>query len=287
MDKRNTLRSFLTAAGVVLLFIVLPLVVGYFLALRVVPTPQVAVVRIEGDIWGFYTDYISQALEDVGNDPAVSAVVLDIASPGGEVTASEGLYFDVLKLRERKPVIASVNELAASGAYYVASAANQIYAKPASEVGNIGVISFLPEQDLVDEVLITTGPFKLSGGPQVTYIRQLEILKDTFLAAIVAQRADRLTVSTEMLSRGEIYPGVQAQRMGLIDEIGSQAEAIAAAAGMARIRHYEIVDRTPELSEDEFWFGYKLQRGSTAATVAAMPRYLPPGFYYRYVQPPR
>lgn len=287
MDKRNTLRSFLTAAGVVLLFIILPLVVGYFLSIRFVPTPQVAVIRIEGDIWDFYAVYISQALEDAGNDPAVSAVVLDITSPGGEVTASEGLYFDVLKLRERKPVIASVNQLAASGAYYVASAADQIYAKPASEVGNIGVISFLPEQDLVDEVLITTGPFKLSGGPQVTYIRQLEILKDTFLAAIVAQRADRLTVSTETLSRGEIYPGVQAQRMGLIDEIGSQAEAAAAAASMARVRHYEIVDRTPELSEDEFWFGYKLQRGSTATTVATMPHYLPPGFYYRYVQPPR
>jgi protease-4 len=287
MEKRTAFRSLLTAASVILLFIVLPLVVGYFLALYFVPTPQVAVIRIEGDIWDFYAAYISQALEDAGNDPAVSAVVLDIVSPGGEVTASEGLYFDVLKLRERKPVIASLGQLAASGAYYVASATDRIYAMPASEVGNIGVISFLPDEDLVDEEIITTGPFKFSGGSQMAYIRQLGILKDAFLAAIMAQRADRLTVSAKVLSRGEIYFGVQAQKMGLIDEIGSQTEAVAAAAQMAGVRHYKVVDRTPELSEDEYWFGYKLQRGSTAATVAAMPRYLPPGFYYRYVDPLR
>jgi protease-4 len=287
MNRRNTVRSFLAAAGTILLFIVLPLIAGYLLALYFVPTPQVAVVRIEGDIWSYYTDYLSKALEEVENDPSVGAVVLNIISPGGEVTASEDLYFAVLKLRESKPVIVSIDQLAASGAYYVASAADQIYAKPASEVGNIGVISFLPESDLVDEVLITTGPFKLSGGPQVAYIRQMEMLKDTFLAAIMAQRADRLTVGPEVLSRGELYLGLQAKQMGLIDEIGSQGDAISVAASMAKLRHYKITDRTPELSEDELWFGYKVQRGATAETVAARPKYLPPGFYYRYVEPPR
>lgn len=279
--SRQTALRWLFVIGVLALL----LAAGYLLSLYLVPTPQIAVIRIEGDIWGDYTAYLSQALEEASSDPAVQAVVLDIASPGGEVTASESLYYDVLRLREQMPVIASVNELAASGAYYVAAAADQIYAKPASEVGNIGVISLLPDSDLVDEKLLTTGPFKLSGGPQVTYVRQMEMLKETFLAAILAQRADRLIVTAEVLSRGELYVGLQAQQMGLIDEIGSQADAITDAARMAKLRHYKVVDRTPELPEDFGMFDFKLQRGSTAKTLAALPRGLPPGFYFRYLPP--
>jgi protease-4 len=193
----------------------------------------------------------------------------------------------VLKLREKKPVIASVGELAASGAYYVAAAAERIYAKPASAVGNVGVISFLPEPDIMYEELITTGPFKLSGGPQVEYIRQMELLKETFLAAILAQREDRLKVGPEVLSRGEIYLGLQAQQMGIVDEIGSQGDAVAAAARLAQVRRYTTVDRTPELPEEFDLFYFKLKGGSTAAAVAALPEHLPPGFYYRYVEPSR
>jgi len=280
---RNALRSALKAADLALR-ILLPLLAGYLLALVLIPTPRIAVIRVEGDIWGSYTADISRALEQVGRDRSVSAVVLDISSPGGEVSASEGLYFDLLKLRERKPVVVSIDEMAASGAYYIACAADRIYAKPASLVGNIGVISILGEQDLVDEVLITTGPFKLSGGPQDAYIRQMELLKQTFLAAIIAQRQDRLQVGPDVLSRGEIYLGLQARQMGLIDAIGSQAEATAEAARLARVRHYHVIDRTPK-SADESLISFEEPQGrSTAATVADLPQSLPPGCYYRYVE---
>ena len=92
-----------------------------------------------------------------------------------------------------------------------------------------------------------------------------------------------LTVGPEVLSRGEIYLGLEAQKMGLVDALGSQADAVAEAARMARIRHYRVTDRSPELPEDEFYYG--LWRGTTAATVAAVPKNLPPGFYYRYIEP--
>ncbi|MBN1135434.1 MAG: S49 family peptidase [Anaerolineae bacterium] len=280
---RNALRSILKPADLALR-ILLPLLAGYLLALVLIPTPQIAIVRVEGDIWGSYTADISQALEQAGNDRAVRAVVLDVSSPGGEVSASEGLYFDLLKLREIKPVVVSVDEMAASGAYYIAAAADRIYAKPASMVGNIGVISILGEADLVDEVLITTGPFKLSGGPQDAYIRQMELLKQTFLAAIMAQRQDRLKVGPDVLSRGEIYLGLQAQQMGLIDAVGSQAEAVAEAARLARVRRYRVVDCTPELAFESFLFIDEPEGRSTAATVADLPQALPPGCYYRYVE---
>jgi protease-4 len=288
MNRRNALYSVLKVVGLLVVLVALPLTAGSLLSLVLIPRPQVAVIRIEGDIWGFYTAYLADSLEEVGNDPAVRAVVLDISSPGGEVTASEDMYFSILTLREKKPVVASIDEMAASGAYYIASAADQIYAKPASAVGNIGVISFLPQPDVMDEQMITSGPFKLSGSPQVSYVRQIDMLKQTFLAAILTQRSDRLQVGPETLSRGEVYLGLEAQRMGLIDEIGSQGDAIAAAASMARVRHYAVVDRSPQPPEGEVSFpGFKLQRPSTAATVAERPQDLPPGFYYRYVEPPQ
>jgi protease-4 len=286
MSVRKGWRSLLKALVVILAVVVVPLVAGYLLSLYLVPTPKIAVIRIEGDIWGYYTAYVSEALERAGSDPSVKAVVLDIVSPGGEVTASEGLYFDVLKLRESKPVIASIGEMAASGAYYVAAAADEIYAKPASAVGNIGVISFLPQPAIVDEVIITTGPFKLSGGSQAEYVRQIEMLKETFLEAIYSQRADRLQVGPEVLSRGELFLGLQAQQMGLVDEVGSETDAIAAAAKMAQVRNYKVVDRTPELPEEAGLALFKFDRGSTAAQVADLPEDMPPGFYYRYVNLP-
>jgi protease-4 len=281
MKKRTLIKLLLGATGLVLV-----LALGTLLSLYLVPAPKVAVIQIEGDIWGFYTSYLRQALEEAEGDPAVRAVVLEISSPGGEVTASEDLYFQVLKLRERKPVVASISEIAASGAYYIAAAADEIYAKPGSTVGNIGVISILPETDLVDEELYTTGPFKLSGGSQMEAIRQIEMLKQTFLAAILAQREDRLQVGPEVLSRGEVYLGLQAQQMGLVDEIGSLGDAAAAAASRARLRRYAVVDRSPALPEDLSLFDIDLEPGSTAATLAAAPRHMPPGFYYRYIEPP-
>jgi protease-4 len=279
-------RALLFVLGLILFVVIVPLGLGYGLSLYLLPTPQVAVIRIEGDIWGYYTAFISQALEEAGSDPAVGAVVLDIVSPGGEVTASEGLYFDVLKLRQSKPVVASVGEMAASGAYYVAAAADEIYAKPASAVGNIGVISFLPQPEIIDEVLITTGPFKLSGGPQDEYVRQIDMLKETFLEAIYSQRADRLKVGPEVLSTGELYLGLQAQKMGLVDEVGSQTDAIAAAAQMAKLRHWRVVDRTPDLPEEAGLALFQFDRNRTAAKVGDLPSDMPPGFYYRYVNLP-
>ena len=285
MSERKIPRALLKATGLLLLVVVLPLALGYGLSLYFFPKPQIAVIRLEGDIWGSYTAYLSDALEEVRTDRAVRAVVLDIVSPGGEVTASEELYYDVLKLRESKPVVASVGEMAASGAYYVAAATDLIYAKPASSVGNIGVISYLPSDEQLDEEMITTGPFKLSGGPQVDYIRQIELLKETFLAAILAQRQDRLQVGPDVLSRGEIYLGMQARQMGLVDRVGSQGDAIEAAAQLAKLRRYEVRDRSPQLPEELELLFYRFEGVVTAASVAALPEELPPGFYYRYVAP--
>ena len=280
MNRRLALRGSLLAVGLLVL-----LAAGVLLSFFLLPAPQVAVVRVEGDIWGSYATVLRDALDQVAQDRAVRAVVLDISSPGGEVTASEDLYYQVLDLRRERPVVASIGEMAASGAYYLAAAADTIYAKPGSTVGNIGVISILPDPDVVDEKIITSGPFKLSGGSHMDAIRQIEMLKQTFLAAILAQRGDRLQVAPEVLSEGNVYVGLRAQQMGLVDEIGSRSDAIRAAARLAGLRRYEVVDLTPELPEAMDIFGLRLEGVKTAAVLAAPPENLLPGFYYRYVDP--
>ncbi|MDD3824951.1 MAG: S49 family peptidase [Anaerolineae bacterium] len=280
MNRRLALRGSLLAVGLLVL-----LAAGVLLSFFLLPAPQVAVVRVEGDIWGSYATVLRDALDQVAQDRAVRAVVLDISSPGGEVTASEDLYYQVLALRRERPVVASIGEMAASGAYYLAAAADTIYAKPGSTVGNIGVISILPDPDVVDEKIITSGPFKLSGGSHMDAIRQIEMLKQTFLAAILAQRGDRLQVAPEVLSEGNVYVGLRAQQMGLVDEIGSRSDAIRAAARLAGLRRYEVVDLTPELPEAMDIFGLRLEGVKTAAVLAAPPENLLPGFYYRYVDP--
>jgi protease-4 len=280
MNRRLALRGLLLVAG--LLFF---LAAGVLLSILLLPVPQVAVVRVEGDIWGSYTASVRDALDQAGRERAVRAVVLDISSPGGEVTASEDLYYQVLSLRQDKPVVASIGEMAASGAYYLAAGADVIYAKPGSAVGNIGVISILPGPDVLDEQIITSGPFKLSGGSQVSTIRQIEMLKQTFLAAILAQRGDRLQVTTGVLSEGNLYLGLRAQQIGLVDEVGSRSDAIRAAARLAGLRRYQVVDLTPELTEDPSFLDVRLPEVKTAAALAAPPENLPPGFYYRYVDP--
>lgn len=285
MKKRRVLLWILA------LVIAVSLVGGsWCLARRTIPVPQVAIVHINMDLYEPYTNLIGQTLEDLRADPAVRAVVLDVSTPGGGVTASESLYYDILSLREQVPVVVSMGEVVASGGYYISAAADQIYAKPTSLVGNIGVLSYMPDPDLVDELLITTGPFKLTGGTATEWVRQMETLKNTFLAAVLAQRAERLTVPVETLARGEVYIGIDAKKMGLVDELGSRADAVDAAAEMAGITHYEAVDRTPEMTETDL-LGLLLgetdaepaQAGSTLRPSAA--ERLAPGMYYLYLQP--
>ena len=86
MNRQSVFRVFLTVVG-----LLLALFVGCLIARVLIPTPKIAVIRIEGDIWGYYTSYVRQAMDEAASDPAIRAVVLEISSPGGEVTASEDL----------------------------------------------------------------------------------------------------------------------------------------------------------------------------------------------------
>jgi len=146
------------------------------------------------------------------------------------------------RLRQTKPVITMVEGMAASGGYYLLSGTDYVFAKPSSTIGNIGVLGYLPTPPTVISGLYSTGPYKLWGEPQESFIGELEMLKQGFYHAVLLGRGSRLKAPADVILRGQVYTGSDALRMGLIDELGSISQAYDKAAQMAHIAHYQVVD---------------------------------------------
>lgn len=223
---------------------------GQRLAESWVPAPKVGVIRMNYEIFSFSAAEMLEQLEYARNNEEIEAVVILINSPGGSAAYSEELFMDVLNTRDTLPVVASVDLLAASGAYYTAVGANEIYAKPTSFIGSVGVIASFPGPVFIDDEILTTGPYKLFGGTRDGVIQQVELAKFAFLDAVAVGRGDRLEISLDELSRAEIYSGVQALNFGMIDGFLSNDEVIARAAELAGLTDYEVVELLPLAFEE-------------------------------------
>jgi len=267
-----------------ILLAALAFVVGWVLAILLIPAPRIAVIRFSDVIWSDTVVPLEAQIRYAEGDPSIRAVVLEMDSPGGEASASERLYFDLLRLRARKPLVVMVGSYAASGGYYMAAAADAIYVTPSSSVGNIGVISPIPSSSFVVEDYLFTGPFKAFGNPRDSFVRQMEVLKDSFLESVFAQRGERLKVDRATLSRGEIYVGTVALQIGLADAIGSRDDAIAQAARLARLGRYRILDVAVEMA------GGEAPPAPTPLPAAEVQGRLTgpawhPGYFFLYVAP--
>jgi len=232
------------------LAIVAALVVGYYLSTILIPKPKIGVIDVQTPISSAFAAAISQEIDYAINARDIKAVVLMINSPGGSASAGHDVYFQIRKLREEKPVVASMDVLAASAAYQIGVAANEIYAKPASIIGNVGVIMGQPSPETLSERFITTGPFKSTGGSATSYLQKLNLLHADFRDSVVAERSNApnpLKLSPEQVATGEIWIGIEAQEYGIIDELGSNLDAIDRAAEMAGLSNYEIVNVRDEL----------------------------------------
>lgn len=256
MGLLNSIGSAVSAARRSLVFyVVIGLILGYYVSGILVPQPVVGVVRITGAIqdesgfWRVVTaDEVIAMLRYAGDSREVRAVVLDINSPGGLASASEEIYVDILRLKKRKPVVASIGSIGASGAYYLAIAADHIYASPTSIVGSIGVVTTLPSPASLDERTLTSGPFKETGGTSREWVYQSQLVAEAFQQAVVNQRGEKLKMTEDELRSARIYVGTLALEKGLIDEIGSISDAMDKAAEVARIRDYGVVDINKELN---------------------------------------
>ncbi len=284
-DQETSQRFSLTwrgLAGLILLGII-PLLTGVGLAQLVAPRPAVGLIRLRSDIWSGSAFVLTEQIEEARRDPRIKAVVLQLDSPGGEVVATQSLYLELQRLRRRMPVVGSIDNIAASGGFYLAIAADPVYAKPSSVVGNVGVWGFAPPDLGVNDVILASGPFKLVASNPEEFTREIEGIKQEFVATVVNQRGERLNISPADLAQGLAYPGRESLRLGLIDHLGSQTDAIAAAAERAGIFDYEVVDLEARAIARLLASGQLTQEAwQGAANLLTGRRVLPPGIYLLY-----
>jgi protease-4 len=224
-----------------LLWIALPLVIGFLVA-ATIPQPIIGTIHLDLAIDSYSANDMIAQINYARHHPEVRGVVLIVDSPGGTVADTESVYQELLRLRQTKPVVTYIGAMAASGAYYLSVGTDFIISNPTSEVGNVGVIGFLPDNPIIYEDVVSTGPYKLWGEPRDTFQREMEMVKQGFYQAVLLGRGDRLMIDPQIILTGRIWLGSEAKRIGLIDDLGSQSDAITKAALMARIRNYTVGD---------------------------------------------
>jgi len=279
---KNKMEVWFTPTPIFLVWgwIILALIIGGLISVfsfrEFIAKPEVGVIRISGSILGqWQADEILEQIRYAKEKKEIKGVVLEIDSPGGEASVVEGIYLALLRLREEKPIVASINQRGASGGYYIALASNFIYAKPDSEIGSIGAWTSLPYPEMPSEDILPTGPFKDTGMTRQKAVGQLEMLRQSFLGVVLFHRGEKLKISADELTKAEVYTGIEGLGAGLIDEIGSNFDAIEKAADYAGIAHYQVVDIAGKMAEKvqtEKW-------GVTQPTTESKKELLPTYYY--------
>jgi protease-4 len=192
---------------------------------------------------------LTKQLREAAKDDSVKAVLLRINSPGGSAAASWSIYKEVLRLRGKKPVVVSMGDVAASGGYYIASAAEWIVAGPATETGSIGVItevlnySELAAKFGVKGEIFTSGPYKDSMNPLRAMRPDERDMIKAMIMDVYGQFVADVAVGRKLkpeqvrhLADGRVYTGSQAKKVGLVDELGNFRDALDIAAKRGGIK---------------------------------------------------
>ena len=218
--------------------------------------PQVAVVVASGEIAGgdlpagrVGGESTSALLREARDDDNVKAVVLRVDSPGGEVFASEQIRREVVALKAAgKPVVVSMGDLAASGGYWISMNADRIYADPSTITGSIGIFGMIPNLSRsLDKIGVHTdgvGTTRFAGAfditrpmdPAVGQVIQSVIDKGyADFTGRVADARKKPVEAVDEVARGRVWSGAQAKECGLVDAFGGLKDAVADAAGRAKL----------------------------------------------------
>ena len=221
---------------------------------------QIAVIYAQGEI--LYGEggatiigqgIINKALIKARENDKVKAIVLRVNSPGGSALTSDIIWREVALTKEVKPVVVSMGDVAASGGYYIAVGADKIYAEPTTITGSIGVFGTIPNiSELAEDIGINAEQVGTNKNavdyslfePMTPEFRStvkegIEQTYDTFLSR-VAEGRNISVAEADSLGQGRVWSGVDAKRIGLVDELGGLNDAIAAAAALAETDSYRI-----------------------------------------------
>jgi protease IV len=210
-------------------------------------------------------DSTARLIRQARLDKGVKAVVLRVDSPGGSVMASEQIYRELQALRAAgKPLVVSMSGYAASGGYYISAPADEIWANPATITGSIGIFAIIPTFDkTLAKIGISTdgvGTTPLSGqlridrplGEEARALLQSQISRgyDEFLERVATGRKKTRDQVNE-IAQGHVWAGIDAHRLGLVDQLGSYNDAVKAAARRAKVTDYAAEFLEPELTWPE------------------------------------
>lgn len=214
---------------------------------------------------GAYSTEVRKALDEAAKDDSIKAVVLRIDSPGGSVTASEIILGATKELKARKPFVVSMGNIAGSGGYYVACAADTIFADPTTLTGSIGVLAGkVATTEMWNKIGITFKEYRR--GQNAGMFSTKDVFSDserarvkelmdeayaTFKGHVTDIRGSRLKKPIEDIAGGRVYTGKQALDLGLVDRLGTMSDAVAFVASEAKIKNYDVrvVPRTKSFLE--------------------------------------
>ena len=245
---------------------------------------SIAIVYANGEIVGgegapgiIGSDALTKVLRQVRLDESVKAVVLRVNSPGGWAGPSEAITREVELTSEAKPVVVSMGDFAASGGYMISTRADRIFASPGTITGSIGVFGLLlnfkqvANNNGVTWDVVKTAKFAdidSISRPQTTEELKLQqaVVDDLYerFTAMVAESRQISQDKVDDIAQGRVWTGIDAQQIGLVDELGGLSTAIAAAAEQAELEEWRIEEypkpRTLEEQIFENLFGGLIAR---------------------------
>lgn len=219
---------------------------------------KIAVLYAEGEIYDEGTEGITakalvKEMEDIRENDNIKAVVFRINSPGGSAYASEQIWQAVSLLKEKKPVVVSMGNYAASGGYYIACNANRIVASPTTLTGSIGIFAIFPTfEKLTKKVGITIDVVKTNNlGDLGNLTRPMNALEKQKIQRYIengydlfvnrcAEGRNMTPESLRKIAEGRVWTGIKAVELGLVDTLGTINDAIDIAAQLSKCTDYQL-----------------------------------------------
>lgn len=256
--------------------------------------PKIAIIYLEGSIvngrgtWeNIGGDRYGEILQTIRQDEDIKAVVLRINSPGGSASAADIIWREVELLQAQKPVIISMGNVAASGGYWIATAGEKIVAQPNTVTGSIGVFSILFNVENLGDRLglnwdeVATGQLANLGSsikPKTElelaiFQRSVDQVYDIFLDKVGRSR-NLSPEALDSVAQGRVWTGVEAQKVGLVDQLGGLQTALTLAATQAELGEQWQVQEYPTLRGLNSLLWSNLSHGLTQTNSVVLPPFL-------------